>query len=70
MYKQSVKIRHEGRTEIINLEYERDESPNSTADFTTDSDSASSDFRGESDEGFVLTLSEAYDKSSEKKCAL
>ena len=59
MYKQFVKIRYPANTEIINLEYERGDEPNSEEELTSGSDEDSLDSKGEKEDEFVLTLSDA-----------
>ena len=73
MYKQCVMIRHEGKTETINLEYERENDQSSDEQFTSESESKSSDSdnQDEDQEQFVMTLSEAYeDPCNPKLCIL
>ena len=66
-YEQCIKLSHKGKTETINFEYERTSKRDSEDELTSCSESDSTDSREESDEEFVLTLSDAYSESPQMK---
>ena len=67
MYDQYVKIRHKGKTEIINFEYDHSEDIYDEVEFTSCSESDSLESSNDSGEEFIITLTNAYMESSESK---
>lgn len=66
MYRQTVKIRHEGESETLNVHYDNEAANIFDEEFTTDSSSDSDEnyVAGDTESGYVLTLSD-NEKSSD-----
>ena len=67
MHRKCVKIRHKGRIETINLEYERNDEPDTDEESTSASEDESSDSDEENEDELVLTLCDTYQKPHNPK---